>query len=552
MVSPFFVLGSLGMSSNPASALPELSEPKSLREATRAVWARRGILIALAIVPGFAHWFSPKEALFLYPYTGCIQVLSAGFCVAAGFRKPEQRLRWWALAMAQILAGTTYLIAVANLRHSISDEMDVLGRNITLAGSRVLLIPALMVARTRSGRVVRGLDVGLALLVCVLLSWALALGEPAGGVPRLWVGFASLVLVTLAALAAWPSSDTPSHRQFTETMVVYLSSATLANFLINIVFYMCFHADFTWPAMLLMCVAPLLLCEWSLRPGSRTMKRFPYGLDRNVVDSLQPTLMLLGCTLLGVYLVQHFPRIGGAAMLVAVLLYLLRTQAFYYRLFRERSQLRNEASHLQALAASDALTGIGNRRWFEQNAAALLQDDPSSRMTLMLIDADEFKEVNDRFGHFVGDEMLRHVADVMRDVIDTVPRACCARLGGDEFAAMLPGISMEQATAIAEAICRGIRAAGNVKVPVESAVFEVGLQPTVSVGMACLNNQRVSLPLLMRWADAALYRAKDDGRNCVRVINLAKVENPTALEVVDAVPKIGREPMVRAADQPGS
>jgi diguanylate cyclase (GGDEF)-like protein len=150
----------------------------------------------------------------------------------------------------------------------------------------------------------------------------------------------------------------------------------------------------------------------------------------------------------------------------------------------------------------DTLTGVGNRRWFDEEAAKLLAAEASYPCSLMLVDTDFFKEVNDTFGHPVGDEVLRVVAAIVAEVTAKVKRGCCARIGGDEFGAIWPRTNSEEAILLAE----------STRSRLAQREFPDARRVTVSIGVVAARNP-ISLLELIRRADAALYRAKIAGRN---------------------------------------
>jgi diguanylate cyclase (GGDEF)-like protein len=121
-----------------------------------------------------------------------------------------------------------------------------------------------------------------------------------------------------------------------------------------------------------------------------------------------------------------------------------------------------------------------------------------------MLDADHFKRINDTYGHQTGDEVLRKVAEIARQEIRA--EDLVGRIGGEEFVCILSGMSGREARALAERLCRAI-AKGT----------ERAISPTVtiSLGLALLRDGD-SLETLMRRADAALYEAKEGGRNQVR------------------------------------
>jgi diguanylate cyclase (GGDEF)-like protein len=175
-------------------------------------------------------------------------------------------------------------------------------------------------------------------------------------------------------------------------------------------------------------------------------------------------------------------------------------------------RLSRQNSLLAQLAHIDALTGLGNRRYFGETLDSAWTACHASRspLALVMFDIDHFKKFNDSQGHQAGDECLRQVADAAasstRDVTDKV-----ARYGGEEFAVILPGSSLQTARAVAERIRQAIGA----RVIPHPAAGPPGYV-TVSLGVASLLPTEAASPaLLIEAADRGLYAAKRAGRNCV-------------------------------------
>jgi len=167
---------------------------------------------------------------------------------------------------------------------------------------------------------------------------------------------------------------------------------------------------------------------------------------------------------------------------------------------------------LAVTAASDPLTGLSNRRGAELSAAAVLGGPRlgGSPIPLFLIDLDHFKAINDRHGHHVGDLVLRRVGQVLRSRLrrgDIV-----ARWGGEEFLALLPGASPEAAQGLADELRRAIAAISDVP---DGKGGSVGV--TASFGGAFVGAVPDSFSAAVRRADAALYRAKGQGRDRVEI-----------------------------------
>lgn len=172
---------------------------------------------------------------------------------------------------------------------------------------------------------------------------------------------------------------------------------------------------------------------------------------------------------------------------------------------------RERMRELERQASEDALTGLDNRRRFEKDLATAMARSQRDRTSgaLLIIDIDDFKRVNDSQGHPAGDRLIKEVAEVLRG--RTRRSDNLARLGGDEFAVILPRCSREEAQIAAEAIAREVREyrSGETEEPV-----------TVSVGVAMFGDDpRTSAATVFSEADTAMYAAKDEGRDGVRVFD---------------------------------
>ena len=165
-------------------------------------------------------------------------------------------------------------------------------------------------------------------------------------------------------------------------------------------------------------------------------------------------------------------------------------------------------SELTRIATTDSLTGIANRRHFIERARHELDRATRYRqpLAILLLDIDHFKQVNDSFGHPAGDKLLQVVAQACQSSARHVDLA--GRLGGEEFALLMPETGAIAAHLAAERLRRAIAAIA----PAQSGVLR---QITASFGVATLAAGDTSLDTLLARADAALYRAKNGGRNRV-------------------------------------
>jgi protein-histidine pros-kinase len=190
----------------------------------------------------------------------------------------------------------------------------------------------------------------------------------------------------------------------------------------------------------------------------------------------------------------------GASLLVFAALFLVLN----YLLARTViAPIETSNSAWRELATTDALTGALNRRSFEAKTSALIDaSEGQTTLAVILVDIDHFKEINDRFGHDIGDAVLRAFAQRLLQA--SKRRDCLFRLGGEEFALLLPHTDLPAACAFAEVLRRSLEAA-----PFAGAGFL-----TASFGVATLMPGD-TLESLTKRADRALYQAKGQGRNRV-------------------------------------
>lgn len=188
--------------------------------------------------------------------------------------------------------------------------------------------------------------------------------------------------------------------------------------------------------------------------------------------------------------------------------------------FRDVSDHRRLESELREEAATDALTGLPNRRYFlaelERHWARVARHE-EDEAAVMMLDLDHFKRVNDTYGHATGDEVLKHLAALIRDVLrkgDLV-----GRLGGEEFAVLQVGASRGEALRLAQRIRQCVE---DSEVPAAAG----SLRYTASIGVTALAESDIDWRVALRRADAALYRAKENGRNRVEWESPAATAQP--------------------------
>ena len=188
----------------------------------------------------------------------------------------------------------------------------------------------------------------------------------------------------------------------------------------------------------------------------------------------------------------------------------------YLSLATVRSQkLASEHDHFQKMSMVDGLTGVGNRRAFDEKLRTLwLQaQQGQTPLSLIMLDVDTFKRYNDNLGHQAGDECLRRVAAAMSRAARSTD--VCARYGGEEFALLLPGADAAKAQVVAARVHAEVA-----REQLPHPASPVSTFVTVSLGVSCITpnpDQNIESHTLVRQTDAALYEAKAAGRNRTRV-----------------------------------
>jgi two-component system, cell cycle response regulator len=177
---------------------------------------------------------------------------------------------------------------------------------------------------------------------------------------------------------------------------------------------------------------------------------------------------------------------------------------------RYTERLRDNVQQSIEMAITDGLTGLYNRRYMESHLVTLIEQATArgKPLTVLVIDIDYFKSINDTHGHDAGDDALREFAIRLRKSIRGIDLAC--RYGGEEFVVVMPETDMAVATMVAERLRRRI---ATDPFPIQQGAGTVDV--TISVGIAALGGSGDSAANLLKRADQALYRAKRDGRNRV-------------------------------------
>lgn len=225
-------------------------------------------------------------------------------------------------------------------------------------------------------------------------------------------------------------------------------------------------------------------------------------------------LMLIPAAVMMIAEQVNFPLIvlilmySGYLMLITV-----KGNKEYWDALENEVKLMEKTRELQSLSHTDVLTGIYNRRYFDDVFA--VEWKRASRdnkiLTLLICDIDRFKNVNDTFGHLAGDEYLKKIAGILRNVFKRETDVT-ARYGGEEFVVLLLGVDSRKAFSLAEKV--------RIAVSKSSLEYkEMEIRTTISFGIAsCIPDHKENRKRLIAKADAALYTSKKEGRNRVTVV----------------------------------
>ncbi|WP_415767589.1 GGDEF domain-containing protein [Pseudomonas sp. ZB1P45] len=209
------------------------------------------------------------------------------------------------------------------------------------------------------------------------------------------------------------------------------------------------------------------------------------------------------------YLCQHK---SGHSFFAQTMIAVLREDddefSGYTVVLRDITERKVSSDNLANLLTKDHLTGAVNRAHFfnlaEKEFARASRYEHS--ISIIMLDADHFKHVNDSWGHPIGDEVLKSIVKIAEGILR--PGDTIARFGGEEFVVMLPKINSLDASVTAERLRSSIEASS-----VDTGGEEIKI--TVSIGCASMNESRSTLKQLLISADSALYHAKSKGRNCI-------------------------------------
>ncbi len=464
------------------------------------------ILLPLGFLVAQAALFGLLPAAIGVPAAYLFMVAAPLLAAAAVLRRGliengAARAGWFALALALAVWSAG---AFGNYwEEVIAGRLYEMHRSSMLAFNLAVVPVTFLLASGWGGsgrRLARTIDALLAAVLgyaYFLLVWSLltARGAPDedGVRAMLWLMDAQNLVLAIGALIRWRAASDAQERLLFRTLAGYTVGYLVIAFVNN-------HY-----------VAALALRpDPAIAPPRRASR-----LARAVHDA--SPLFLAGTLLIvSLFLIRVDYAFGAAGILTAVLGYGLRNTATQVRHIAREDRLQRDRSALRAIAWTDALTGDATRRFFDQAMATAARRSlgASQSLSVLMIDIDHFKLLNDHYGHPVGDICLREVARALRDALAR-PGDVLARYGGEEFIALLHDADADGAAIVAERLRAAVQALEleNPGSPLGSVSVSVGTASGVLLGDAAAAR-------LIDAADKALYEAKCAGRNRVRAATM--------------------------------
>ncbi len=486
-----------------------------------------GILLAAHPLLNAHHWAS--AGFVSYGFFLLSGVLGLGFSLWRTQRCATAMRRGWVLFSASLCVWivATVLSAWADLfAHANSSVAGLDDFFYILYGVLVLLA----IVSPDEGALVPlffWLD-GLQAVAAALLAYIAVFGAmPLSGAPMhpiavnrlIWVYDCEDVALALLALMRFVISLPGSaERSFFRILSVYLWSFAICAGVYNRVAGGASGASALDVIVDLPFMLLVILVSVEVVPQSRRTsvgKHRPLAL---LIDNARPVLLGLALVVLSAIVARRSFGIAVGVILGAFLLYGLRSTMLQSRLVRARQDLEDAKERLEELVLRDGLTGIANRRCFDQRmelewSRAYRSHTP---IALLLVDIDHFKQFNDTYGHMAGDECLIEVARAMRRVLNR-PGDLLARYGGEEFVVLLPETDAIGAKNVAARLRSVIGRQGSLP--------GVDRQVTISIGATAWDSEQgVTAERLIETADRALYLAKQNGRNRIEYLDLFSAE----------------------------
>jgi diguanylate cyclase (GGDEF)-like protein len=465
------------------------------------------LYLALGTVATGGYFLLPTGGLaqnLTYNVIGLVSALA--IVVAVRLHRPERPAMWYWFSAGQIVwvAGD----AIYEYYQYVLDESPYPSPAdaFYLSAYPMLVVGFVLLVRGRRGRDLTGLvdaavvATGLGLVLWVFVLHPIASDSTTSTLERFistaYPAMDAMLLALLARLFTSAGTRTPSARLLGVAGVLLLA-ADVAFSLLTLYFdYEGIALDAGW------LLSYVTWAAAALHPSMGALGTAPDATGRTRVG--RGRLVLLAASSLLAPGMLFVPGVGGdsgnrvaiaVGAVVLFLLVLLRMSGFV-------AQVQRQAGQLEDLAMQDDLTGLANRRRFEQQLEAALA---TGRPQVALLDLDGFKAVNDRLGHLIGDRLLSELA--RRIVAGLRDDAVVARMGGDEFAVLLPVASAEEADAVVDRLGETLRR------PIPAGEHELLIGASIGVADGIGTDDPFEV---LRRADIAMYAAKERGEHSHR------------------------------------
>lgn len=425
------------------------------------------------------------------------------------------RLGWYAVAMALSIWAVG---AFGNLwQEWVLGRVNEMYRSSMLAFNLATVPIAFLLAsewRPAGRQLVRVIDGALAFAlgyVYFLVTWAMiaeqAMPQEAGVAYLVWLIDAQNLFLMIGAFVRWWAAEDNTERDLFRALAIYFCVFFALIFIND--HYFAGDPAFGPEYGSIVTIAFALLSGFAMhKPVAQPARSIRVGLTR-AVRTASPMVMCGALLVVSLFLIRVDYVYGCAGILIAAVGYGARSTLTQVRHIAHSDALQQQRSELQEIARTDALTGVANRYWLDQELrnACRRGHGPGQALSLLMIDIDHFKQLNDRVGHVAGDACLRGVALALQRTLMR-PDDLLARYGGEEFVALLRGVDAAGAHIVAERMCTVVR-----DLRIANAGSPIGVV-TVSVGSATTMPDTPADPEdLIDAADRALYRAKVAGRN---------------------------------------
>ena len=475
-------------------------------------------LVLQAILPGLAGKHAIAASFCFLVLAPLLATAAAVWrCRCAGF----QPSRGWSLAALSMLLWTLGMAASARQDLFLGNSAPAPADSVFLFILYGVPLTWAIASAWHDGEVlaVRSIDAILAVALGVLYfvhSFTLASldGDATDAQMEMlvWMFDAENVFLFSGLLMKWFGANDRAERTFFGVLSVYAGIYLLAAGCNNHLSSLRDDSNLGTPMDILLSIPFVVFATLCLLvPDTGAPLSPPPRRRVHFIRSASPLAMALALLVVSLFVARFNYGEGVAGILIAVLGYGLRATLSQLRHIETEEGLRSEQRSLERLALSDGLTGVGNRRAFDSALAQEWRRATRSRqaLSLLMIDIDEFKVLNDRYGHPVGDRCLRLVASELQRLVKR-PADLLARYGGEEFAVLLADTELPGAIQLAEQLREVVQA-----LQIENTGSRLRVV-SVSIGVASLRPEgSAAAATLVQAADEALYEAKRQGRNRV-------------------------------------